>query len=178
MSRIGYKPISIPEGVTVEVNAPIVKVSGKLGILETQFSPKFTVKIEDKILIVDRDGSDKPVKAEHGRIGSDLTNMIKGVTSGWQKKLEMVGTGYRARLEGTKLVLSLGYSHPIEVVPPIGIQFVVEGQNVVIVSGINKALVGQMAANIRIARPPEPYKGKGVRYAGEFVRRKAGKAAK
>lgn len=178
MSRIGRKPILIPESTTIESTSNMLKIKGKLGELEVHYSKNFTIDISDRSIVIHKLTDGKAVSSEYGRLGSVIANCLTGVSQGWHRRLEMVGTGYRARLEGQKLVLSLGYSHPIEIVPPQGINFSVEGQNVIIVSGIDKLQVGQIASNIRSARPPEPYKGKGVKYQGEVIRRKAGKAAK
>lgn len=179
MSRIGKKPIPIPAGVTVEVTTTEVVVSGPKGMLRQPLFPGIQVAVEDGQVWVRRLSDAKPQRAGHGLMRSLVANMIQGVTEGFRKELQIVGTGYRADLEGNDLVLHLGYSHPIRVTPPPGIRFEVAGKNdIVVVSGIDKVLVGQQAANIRALRKPEPYKGKGVRYLGEQVRRKAGKSGK
>lgn len=153
-------------------------VKGPKGELTYEVQPRIKVEQTGDQLIVTRTSEDKPVRALHGLTRALIANMVKGVSEGFTKNLELVGTGYRARMSGTKLILSLGYSHEIEFVPPKGIEIKVEGTNIIIVSGFDIQVVGQAAAVIRSYRKPEPYKGKGIRYAGEFVRRKAGKAAK
>jgi len=182
MSRIGKKPIEIPENVTIQLNGNHLKVQGPKGELFWEFSRDIEIHIEKKILEV----LPKKQKAE-GRISKDtralwgltralIANMIRGVTQGYEKRLELEGVGYRAALEGKNLVLNLGYTNPITLNPPEDVVFQVE-KNVIVVSGINKEKVGQWAANVRATRPVEPYKGKGVRYENEIVRRKAGKKA-
>ena len=179
MSRIGKAPISIPNDVTVSVGEGEVMVVGPKGRLQYRFSTgDLTVDVVENEVLVGRKNEQRQTKALHGFTRSWIANMVTGVTNGFEKRLELVGTGYRVRSEGEKLVFSLGYSHPIEILAPSGIQFRVEGTNLVIVSGIDKQLVGQVAADIRALRKPEPYKGKGIRYLGEVIRRKAGKAAK
>lgn len=178
MSRIGKQPIEVPTGVEVKVQGHEVLVSGPKGKLKQWIDPRISVKLEDKKVVLSRQGEDKSVRALHGLYRALINNMVIGVKDGFTKTLELSGVGYRAAKEGKKLVLSLGFSHPVNFDPPEGIEFTVEGQNKVKVSGISKALVGQIAADIRVSRPVEPYKGKGVKYEGEIVRRKAGKAAK
>ncbi|NLY78306.1 MAG: 50S ribosomal protein L6 [Tissierellia bacterium] len=179
MSRIGLKPIVIPSGVEVKINeGNLVEVKGPKGSLKTQLDPKMDIKIEDNQLIVSRPNETKKYKSLHGLTRTLIFNMIEGVTQGYEKKLEIVGTGYRAQKQGKKLVLNLGYSHPIELEEPEGIQIEVPAANQIIVKGIDKQLVGNVAAKIRDFRRPEPYKGKGVKYADEVVRRKAGKTGK
>lgn len=178
MSRIGQKPITIPDGVSITSQKGKVVVSGPKGKLEQVIRPEVTVTVKDNQVVVSRRGNDQLSRSLHGLTRSLLNNMIKGVTDGFEKKLELVGTGYRVSLEGDKAVFSLGFSHPVEFTPPAGIKLTVEGNNLVTVSGLDKALVGQTAANIRALRPPEPYKGKGVRYQGESVKTKPGKAGK
>lgn len=179
MSRIGIKPIPVPSGVTVDVaKGNAVSVKGPKGQLEQSLSPKVSIVMEDGVLRVTRASDDRELKALHGLTRSLLNNMVEGVTNGYTKVLEIQGVGYRAQMQGKNLVLNVGYSHPVNMVPPEGISYAVEGNNRVTVSGINKQVVGEEAARIRGVRPPEPYKGKGIRYAGEFVRRKAGKAGK
>lgn len=177
MSRIGKRPIPIPENIEVVVEANSVRVSGPKGELSVALSAGVKAKVEDGKIFLERKSNSKQVRQLHGTISRHLTNVIKGVSEGWSKTLELVGTGYRARLEGTTLVLSVGFSHPVRIDPPEGITFSVE-ENKVTVSGIDKTLVGQAAANIRTIRPPEPYKGKGIKYEDEVIRRKAGKVAK
>ena len=176
MSRIGKKPIEIPKGVQVQYKDGVVTVKGPKGTLSFKHHPDMTIKIEKDKIVVERPSDKKFHKALHGTTRQIIANMVEGVSKGFVKELEIVGTGYRARMEGQKLVLTVGYSNPVEVVPPEGIRFEVEGQNIIKVHGIDKQLVGEIAARIRKVRPPEPYKGKGIRYKGEHVRRKAGKA--
>lgn len=176
MSRIGRKPIAIPKGVDVKVDGRHVAVKGAKGTLELNVMPQIGVKVEEGTIIVSRENELKAVKAAHGMTRALLNNMVTGVTEGFQKVLEIVGVGYRAQMQGKNLVMSLGFSHNVEVVPPQGIEFACETPIKIIVKGIDRQLVGQTAANIREYRPPEPYKGKGIRYSGEYVIRKAGKA--
>ncbi|NLV81403.1 MAG: 50S ribosomal protein L6 [Synergistaceae bacterium] len=176
MSRIGYKPIALPEGVEVKIDGKHISVKGSKGNLEMDVMPLIDVKMEDGQIIVSRENEAKPVRAAHGMTRAILSNMLTGVNSGFEKTLEIIGVGYRAQMQGKNLSLSLGLSHSVEVVPPEGIEFVCESPVKIIVRGIDKQVVGQVAANIRGYRPPEPYKGKGIRYSGEFVIRKAGKA--
>lgn len=178
MSKIGRLPITIPTSVTLTINDGVVNVKGPKGELSYTVKPKIKLEVTGDQLVITRTSEDKPVRALHGLTRALIANMVKGVSEGFTKNLELVGTGYRARLAGTKLILSLGYSHEIEFVPPKGVEIKVEGTNVIIVSGYDIQAVGQVAAVIRSYRKPEPYKGKGIRYAGEVVRRKAGKAAK
>lgn len=176
MSRIGRKPIALPKGVEVKIDGKHVAVKGAKGALEMDVMPQISVALEDGQVIVSRENEAKPVRAAHGMTRALLHNMVTGVNSGFEKILEIVGVGYRAQMQGKNLVLSLGFSHTVEVVPPAGIEFVCETPIKIIVRGIDRQLVGQVASNIRGHRPPEPYKGKGIRYAGEYVIRKAGKA--
>jgi large subunit ribosomal protein L6 len=178
MSKIGRLPITIPAGTTLTVSGNLVTVKGPKGELSYELKSKIKAELTGDQLVITRSSEDKPVRALHGLTRALIANMVEGVSKGFSKNLELVGTGYRARMSGTKLVLSLGYSHEVEFVPPKGIEIKVEGTNVVIVSGFDIQAVGQAAAVIRSYRKPEPYKGKGIRYAGEVVRRKAGKAAK
>lgn len=179
MSRIGRMPIAIPAGVTVEVaENNKVTVKGSKGTLERVLPAEMTIKVEDGQIIVERPNDLKRMKSLHGLTRSLLNNMVTGVNAGYQKVLEVNGVGYRAQKQGKKLVLSLGYSHPVEMEDPEGIETVVEGQNKIIVKGINKEAVGQFAAEIRDKRRPEPYKGKGIKYADETIRRKVGKTGK
>ena len=178
MSRIGKLPIPLPAGVTVEINGQDVAVKGPKGELKLTVSKPIIVSQEDGSVIVARPDDEAVSKSLHGLTRSLIANNVHGVSEGFTKALEIVGTGYRAALKGATVELSLGFSHPVFVTPPEGITLVVEGNTKIIVSGIDKQAVGEMAANIRKLRKPEPYKGKGVRYEGERVRRKAGKAGK
>jgi len=179
MSRIGVKPIPVPNGVDVQIGTGNdVKVKGPKGELSSQFTHRLTITQQDGTLLVERPNDNRETKAMHGLTRSLLNNMVVGVTDGYTKNLEILGVGYRAQLQGKNLLLNVGYSHPVVLNPPDGITYAVEGNNRVSVSGINKQVVGEEAARIRGVRPPEPYKGKGIRYAGEAVRRKAGKAGK
>ncbi len=179
MSRIGKLPISIPSGVTITVgDENAVTVKGPKGELTAELCPEMELSMEDGHMTVKRPSDDKEHRALHGLTRSLLNNMVVGVTTGFQKNLEIVGVGYRAQLQGTTLVLNVGYSHPVEIVPPEGISFEVPAPTKIIVKGIDKQKVGQTAADIRVIRKPEPYKGKGIRYEGEFVRHKEGKTAK
>ena len=178
MSRIGKLPIPLPAGVTVQINGQDVAVKGPKGELKLTVSKPITVSQEDGSVIVARPDDEAVSKSLHGLTRSLIANNVHGVSEGFTKALEIVGTGYRAALKGATVELSLGFSHPVLVTPPEGITLVVEGNTKIIVSGIDKQAVGEMAANIRKLRKPEPYKGKGVRYEGERVRRKAGKAGK
>lgn len=177
MSKIGQLPIEIPNGVTVEINGNIINVTGPKGTLSINFTKEVRVKIEEGKVIVGINKDSKITRSNWGTTRMLISNMIKGVSEGWKKQLELVGTGYRSEVSGSTLVLTVGYSHPINIEAPEGISFKVE-KSIITVEGIDKQIVGQVAANIRAARPPEPYKGKGVKYIDEVVRRKAGKAAK
>ena len=178
MSRIGRLPITIPAGVEVTLDDNRVTVVGPKGELSRELAPELRVVKEDTLLRVERPTDDKRARELHGLTRTLLNNMVTGVTEGYRKSLEITGVGYRAQLVGKKLQLNLGYSHPIEIEPPSGISFEVENPVRLTVVGIDKELVGHVAARVRATRKPEPYKGKGVRYAGEQVRRKAGKAGK
>ncbi len=178
MSRIGRLPISIPSGVDVSVTGSAVTVKGPKGELGLTVASPITVAIEDGQLLVTRPDDERASRSLHGLTRTLIANQIIGVTEGYKKGLEIVGTGYRVQAKGANLEFALGYSHPITVEPPAGISFAVEGNNKLTVHGIDKQAVGEVAANIRKLRKPEPYKGKGVRYAGEVVRRKAGKSGK
>ena len=178
MSHIGNKTITVPEGVTITIDPQWITVKGAKGELKEPMQSGITVEVADGQLKVTRKNESKEIKSKHGLVRSLINNMIEGVTKGYEVKLEMVGTGYRVMQQGSKLVLSVGFSHPVDVVQPQGVTFTVEGNNKISVKGISKYLVGQTAANIRRIKPPEPYKGKGIRYEGEAVRRKAGKAVK
>jgi large subunit ribosomal protein L6 len=176
-SRVGKRPIEIPSGVQVKQEVRSIRVKGPKGELLFTVAHGVDVNVETSAIVVSQVGGGKQATALHGTTRAILANMVTGVTKGFSKSLEIVGTGYRALQSGKKLTLQLGYSHPIEFTPPEGITISVESPTKLTVSGYNKELVGQVAANIRGYRPPEPYKGKGIRYAGEYVRRKAGKAA-
>jgi large subunit ribosomal protein L6 len=179
MSRIGRAPIPVPAGVTVTIRDNHIAVKGPKGQLSRQLPPDMTIAEVDGELQVARPSDEANHRALHGLTRALVANMVTGVTDGYEKVLELEGTGYRAEEEGKTLVLNVGYSHPIKMVPPDGIAFAVEDRGKrVLVRGIDKELVGQVAVNIRQHRPPEPYKGKGIRYAGEKIRRKAGKAGK
>lgn len=176
MSRVGKKPIKIPEGVQVQIEGQKVKVKGPKGELEREIRPEIAIEQkEDKIFLSPR-GKDKKARAFWGLSRSLIANMVEGVSKGFEKQLEIQGVGYKAKLEGEDLILEVGYSHPVKVKAPPGIGFSVE-KNIITVSGIDKELVGNTAARIRKVRKPEPYKGKGIRYKGEQVRRKEGKKA-
>jgi len=176
-SRVGKMPIPIPSGVQVKREAESIHVKGPKGEMKFLLAHGVDVAIEPSEIKVSQVGGGKQALALHGTTRAVLANMVTGVTKGFSKVLEIQGTGYRAQMSGKKLVLQLGYSHPIEFEPPAGIVIVAESQTKVVISGFDKGQVGQVAAIIRDFRPPEPYKGKGIRYAGEYVRRKAGKAA-
>ena len=177
MSRIGRAPIEIPAGVTVTVGEDnLVKVKGPKGELSRQISPEMKVTIDNGVLTVERPSDDKMHRSLHGLSRTLINNMVVGVTEGYQKNLEIAGVGYRAQKQGKNLNLSLGFSHPVIVEPPEGITFDVPTATSITVSGIDKEVVGQIAAEIRSFREPEPYKGKGIKYAGEHIRRKEGKA--
>jgi large subunit ribosomal protein L6 len=178
MSRIGRLPIEIPTGVDVTVTGSAVTVKGPKGELALTVASPIEVKIEDGQLLVTRPDDERESRSLHGLTRTLIANQIIGVTTGYSKGLEIVGTGYRVQAKGGSLEFALGFSHSITVDPPAGISFAVEGNNKLTVHGIDKQAVGEVAANIRKLRKPEPYKGKGVRYAGEVVRRKAGKSGK
>lgn len=178
VSRVGKKPIPLPQGVEVKIQGQDVNVKGPLGELRHRVPDGLKVTVEDGVLKVEREGDERQLKAFHGLTRTLLHNMVQGVSQGFQKTLELVGTGYRAQKQGEKLVLAVGYSHPVEIVPPAGIQLEAPAPNVVVVKGADKQKVGQVAAQIRAVREPEPYLGKGIRYQGEKVRRKAGKSGK
>ena len=178
MSRIGRQPVVIPAGVTVKVeDGNVVTVKGSKGQLTRQFVPELTIEVKDNEVLVSRPNDLKREKSLHGLTRTLIHNMVIGVTEGFSKTLEINGVGYRAAKQGNKLTLNLGYSHPIEMVDPEGIETKVDGNNI-IVSGISKELVGQYAAEIRSKRAPEPYKGKGIKYTTETIRRKVGKTGK
>ena len=177
MSRTGKKPIPLPSGVKVEIKDDQITVHGPKGELKKNIHPSLTVELDKEVLLVKRPSESKFHKSLHGVTRTVIANMVTGVTEEYRKGLEIQGIGYKAELLGKKLILSLGYSHPIMLVPPPGLRIELEGSNRIKISGVDKELVGWMAAKIRSFRPPEPYKGKGIRYAGEIVRKKAGKAA-
>ncbi len=176
MSRIGKAPIPIPEGVTIDLKKNTVRVKGPKGELEQWIDPAIGVKVKDNEVVVTRPSDNRNHRSLHGLYRSLINNMVEGVSKGFEKRLEIVGVGYRAEKKGKSVTFVLGYSHPIVFIPPEGIEVGVESNTQVVVRGINKELVGLVAAKIRSFRPPEPYKGKGVRYAGEEIRRKAGKS--
>ncbi|MBQ2100868.1 MAG: 50S ribosomal protein L6 [Lachnospiraceae bacterium] len=179
MSRIGRMPIAIPAGVTVEIaENNKVTVKGPKGTLERVLPAEMEIKLEGAEVLVSRPNDLKKMKSLHGLTRTLINNMVVGVTAGYEKKLEVNGVGYRAAKSGKKLTLNLGYSHPVEMQDPEGIESVVEGQNIIIIKGIDKEKVGQYAAEIRDKRRPEPYKGKGIKYATETIRRKEGKTGK
>lgn len=178
MSRIGNKPVIIPAGVTVEQNGNVVTVKGPKGELSREFASQIAINIEGNEITLTRENDAKESRSLHGTMRSNLFNMVTGVSEGFAKELELIGVGYRAQMQGTKLVLNVGYSHPVEFNAPEGITIEVPSNTKVIVKGANKEHVGELAANIRGVRPPEPYKGKGIRYVGEHVRRKEGKTGK
>jgi large subunit ribosomal protein L6 len=178
MSRIGKRPINLPAKVTVAIEGQTVTVKGPKGELSRTLPDGVTVTQEGETLLVTRKDESRTARERHGLCRTLVANMVDGVSQGFQKKLEIQGVGYRAQVQGKNLNMNMGYSHPVIIEPPDGIQFAVENNVNVTVSGIDKEIVGNTAARIRAVRPPEPYKGKGIRYAGEFVRRKAGKAGK
>ena len=179
MSRIGRLPVAIPAGVTVEVaENNVVTVKGPKGTLVKELAPEMEIKVEGAEVVVTRPNDLKKMKSLHGLTRTLINNMVVGVSTGYQKVLEVNGVGYRAAKSGNKLTLNLGYSHPVEMIDPEGIEAVCEGQNKIIVKGIDKEKVGQYAAEIRDKRRPEPYKGKGIKYADEVIRRKVGKTGK
>ena len=179
MSRIGKLPIAVPAGVTVDIaENNKVTVKGPKGTLERVLPAEMEIKLADNVITVSRPNDLKKMRSLHGLTRTLINNMVIGVTTGYEKKLEVNGVGYRAAKQGKKLTLSLGYSHPVEMMDPEGIETVLEGQNIIIVKGIDKEKVGQYAAEIRTKRLPEPYKGKGIKYADETIRRKVGKTGK
>jgi large subunit ribosomal protein L6 len=178
MSRIGRLPITVPAGVTVNIKANEVMVKGPKGEMSQTFVPDMLIKLEDSKLTVQRPNDTKENRALHGLTRSLLNNMVTGVTKGWDKTLEIVGVGFRAEKSGDKLVLRLGFSHTVDVTPLPGVSLALDGPNRIKVTGVNKEIVGRMAAELRAIRPPDAYKGKGIRYAGEAVRIKPGKAGK
>ena len=177
MSRIGKQPVAVPDGVQIDIEPELVRVKGPKGELFERKSRDIQVAEEDGQIVVTRPTDRGEHRALHGLTRSLIANMVEGVTNGFEKRLEIQGVGYRANLQGKKLVLALGYSHPVEIEAPDEIDFEVPQPTRIVVRGISKQIVGEVAANIRKQRPPEPYKGKGIRYEGEFVRRKVGKRA-
>jgi len=179
VSRIGRLPVEIPSGVDVKISGSHVQIKGPKGELEFTFSPQLEIREEDGEVVITRPSDQREIRSLHGTTRALINNMVVGVTEGFEKELRLVGVGYRATMSGSNLVLNVGYSHPVEIEPPEGITFEVgERSQQVIVRGYDKQKVGQIAADIRMVRPPEPYKGKGIRYKGEWIRRKAGKAGK
>jgi len=178
MSRIGKKPITLPQGVTVAVEGNNITVTGSKGTFDFNFNNEMTVNVEESVVTVVRPSETKTHRALHGTTRALINNMVQGVNEGFKKELRMVGVGYRAILQGTTLVISAGYSHPVEMEVPEGLTVEVPKNTLINVSGIDKQAVGEFAANIRGVRPPEPYLGKGIRYVDEHVRRKEGKTAK
>ncbi len=176
MSRIGKLPIPIPSGVEIDVSGQDVSVKGPKGTLSRTFNERVSVAVEDGNCVVSRQDDQRESKAMHGLTRALMNNMITGVSDGYAKTLTIVGVGYRAAAQGKGIELQVGFSHPVNIEAPEGIEFEVPDQTTIVVKGIDKELVGQVAANIRKVRPPEPYKGKGIRYQNEYVRRKAGKA--
>jgi len=179
MSRIGRQIIEIPEGVEVILDGTHIKVKGTKGELEFTFDPRVTVVIEEKDIKIRRTSDEPEVRALHGLTRALINNMVVGVSTGFEKRMEIIGVGYRAQTSGSKITLNLGFSHPVELIAPEGVSVEMdkEKKNAIIVSGMDKQKIGQFASNIRSFRPPEPYKGKGIRYEGEYVPRKAGKSA-
>jgi len=178
MSRIGKKPIDIPSGVEVKIDGNVITVKGPKGSLTKEIHPEMIVKIENNQILVQRPSDERHHKALHGLTRTLIANMVEGVTKGYEKVLEIVGIGYRAQKQGKKLILNVGYSHPVEIEEPAGITIEVPDQNRIVVKGIDKQQVGDFAANIRKVREPDPYLGKGIKYADEVLRLKEGKAGK
>ena len=178
MSRIGKKPIEIPSGVEIKIEGNVITAKGPKGSESVTFRDEVKVSVADNHIIVEPNSEDRKTNALHGLYRTLIANAVHGVSQGFEKKLEIVGVGYRANMEGSNLNMALGYSHPVIIVPPAGITISVEANTKVSVKGSNKQLVGDVAAEIRGKRPPEVYKGKGVKYEGEYIRRKAGKAGK
>lgn len=178
MSRIGRKPIAVPDGVDVKLEQSVITVKGPKGTLTRTLHQDIQVSIQDNVITVERPSENKLHRSLHGTTRTIVANMLDGVTKGFEKTLELAGVGYRANKTGNKLVLNVGYSHPVEFVAEDGIEFDVPSNTKIIVKGINKEQVGEMAAKIRAVRKPEPYKGKGIKYEGEYILRKEGKAGK
>ena len=178
MSRIGKKTVEIPSGVTVELDGQTMTVKGPKGELTRELSPAISIEIEDNTINFSRPNDQKENRSMHGTTRSLVANMIEGVSNGFKKELELIGVGYRAQKQGSNLVVNVGLSHPVEFEAPEGVTFDVPSNTQIIIEGLNKEKVGELAANIRAVRPPEPYKGKGIKYVGEYVRRKEGKTGK
>jgi large subunit ribosomal protein L6 len=179
VSRIGRLPVEVPSDVDVKIDGTTVKIKGPKGEIASTFSSDLRISFQENEIVVERPSENREIRALHGTTRALLNNMVIGVTEGFSKELELVGVGYRANMNGKNLVLNVGYSHPVEIEPPEGVTFeVTEKSRKITVSGYDKQKVGQIAADIRKVRPPEPYKGKGIRYSGEYIRRKAGKAGK
>jgi large subunit ribosomal protein L6 len=178
MSRIGKAPITVPGGVTVDITGQSVTVTGPKGTLSRELPGNITVRHDEGTLLVERPDDERESRSLHGLSRTLVANMVEGVSQGFTRKLEIIGVGYRAQVQGKKLVVSAGYSHPVEMVPPEGVTFAVENNTTVLVSGADKEVVGNEAAKVRAIRPPEPYKGKGIKYEGERILRKAGKTGK
>jgi len=179
VSRIGRMPVEIPGGVQVDIKGSNVHVKGPKGELKRTFSPLIKINMDGNVINVERNSDAPAERALHGTTRAVLANMIQGVSTGFEKVLEIQGVGYRAEMNGKNLILNVGYSHPVEIIPPEGVSFEADSKaRLIKVIGYNKEVVGQVAANIRKVRPPEPYHGKGIRYEGEYIRRKAGKAGK
>ncbi len=177
MSRIGKKPISIPSGVTVEIQGSTIKVKGPRGELSQSFEPYYvSIEVRDSEVVVTRNAESKPHRARHGLYRSLINNMVAGCARGFERKLEINGVGYSAKASGSKITLQIGYCHPVEIEMPEGIKIETPSNTTITITGADKQVVGQVAANIRRVRPPEPYKGKGIKYDDEIIRRKAGKA--
>jgi len=178
MSRIGKMPVPVPPGVEVKVEGNRVRVKGPKGVLEQEFHPDMQIQVVDGTIVVRRPTDARIHRALHGLTRSLIHNMVQGVTQGYRVELEIQGVGYRAQKQGKNLILQVGFSHPVEVAPPEGIDFEVPSANRIVVSGIDKALVGQVAAQIRAIKPPDPYKGKGIRYVDEHIKLRPGKAGR
>jgi len=179
VSRVGRLPVAVPSGVDVKIEGSQVTVKGPKGEMAFTFSPQIEISLKENEILVNRPSDAREMRSLHGTTRALIQNMVTGVTEGFQRELQLVGVGYRANMEGNNLVLNVGYSHPVVVEPPQGITFDVGERNQqIFISGIDKQVVGQIAADIRKVRPPEPYKGKGIRYKDEYIRRKAGKAGK
>ena len=178
MSRIGRMPITIPTGVTVNVDSNLVTITGPKGSINVVVPFKINVEVKENIVYISRVSEDKKVKACHGATRAHINNAVLGVQTPWKKEMEIKGTGYKASVNGNKLKLLVGFIHPVEIIAPEGVFFEVPEETKIIITGVNKTVVGQVASNIRKVRKPEPYKGKGIRYADEFIKLKAGKKAK
>lgn len=179
MSRIGKMPITVPQGVNVNIDGSTVVVKGSKGKLEQSFRSEMKVRLEEGVIYVERPSDSREHRAFHGLTRALLNNMVIGVSEGFTRRLQVEGVGYRAEMQGKTLVLNVGYSHPVNIEPPANVSFEAENRGkLIIITGIDKQVVGEISAQIRKVRPPEPYKGKGIRYEGEYVRRKAGKAGK